>query len=587
MATLADAFLNDFGESDEEEELQQEALSEESEVPDLATDKQGLLANKDLQKMLLRAEQKDESRYDTVQLVEECNKWTRRLDEAVARSLTQLQEHYATRFSALAAVVPDDARTYCAALRVVYGHELDLLPLQKELSQVLTNQQVLALTIAATSLSKKLGGQAPEVDAEYKNKAFTLIQAIEQACEARDKISALVSDRMLHVVPNCVALVGEEVAAQLVALAGGVRALAKMPACNLRVLGQKTQAAALMRATGGAFHKLQGGHHEGVICNAPILNGIPPKDRAKALRVLGNKVTLAVRADASNLSSAVVVGAKRDEKVLDDSYGQKLRAGVEKKLAKWREPPKHMAVRAMPMRYKAPLTKRGGERFRKRKEKMKTTALMQQRNRVAFGIEEEQVIVAGGDEMVGQGMLGQSNVSTAEGMRIAAEDTQKLRKMGRVRKRLEKKGRRLGKLKNTKDGNNNNVVGTGGGGEGTVTSLGLRTGLRTVLGTGTTTTISFAPGQEAIELLNPANVPEFRQARQRQLELSSAGVESNIQDLDQYGGVESVAAPAAPGPGKTTLSSAAGPKHDYFGDSAAFLRVKRRKVLPKVPKFED
>lgn len=42
---------------------------------------------------------------------------------------------------------------------------------------------------------------------------------------------------MKYIAPNLSALVGSTCASKLMALAGGIDALAKMPACNIQVMG--------------------------------------------------------------------------------------------------------------------------------------------------------------------------------------------------------------------------------------------------------------------------------------------------------------------------------------------------------------
>lgn len=51
----------------------------------------------------------------------------------------------------------------------------------------------------------------------------------------RSKIFSYVSSRMNVLAPNLSAIVGTTVAAKLLGVAGGISALAKMPACNVHV----------------------------------------------------------------------------------------------------------------------------------------------------------------------------------------------------------------------------------------------------------------------------------------------------------------------------------------------------------------
>lgn len=42
--------------------------------------------------------------------------------------------------------------------------------------------------------------------------------------------------KMHHIAPNLSAVVGSEIAAKLMGVAGGLKALSKMPACNVQVM---------------------------------------------------------------------------------------------------------------------------------------------------------------------------------------------------------------------------------------------------------------------------------------------------------------------------------------------------------------
>lgn len=54
----------------------------------------------------------------------------------------------------------------------------------------------------------------------------------------------LVSKRMHRIAPNLSEVVGTEIAAKLMGVAGGLINLAKMPACNVQVLGAKRKSLA-------------------------------------------------------------------------------------------------------------------------------------------------------------------------------------------------------------------------------------------------------------------------------------------------------------------------------------------------------
>ena len=55
----------------------------------------------------------------------------------------------------------------------------------------------------------------------------------------REKIVGCIELFMVQLAPNVSALIGTEIAANLVALAGGMIALSRIPSCNVVLIGKK------------------------------------------------------------------------------------------------------------------------------------------------------------------------------------------------------------------------------------------------------------------------------------------------------------------------------------------------------------
>ncbi len=94
-----------------------------------------------------------------------------------------------------------------------------------------------------------------------------------------------------EVAPNVQALVGSLLAARLIAIAGGLTNLAKMPASTIQVLGAEK---ALFRAlkTGARPPK------HGIIFQEPLIHDAKKWQRGKISRVLAGKTAIAARTDA-------------------------------------------------------------------------------------------------------------------------------------------------------------------------------------------------------------------------------------------------------------------------------------------------
>ena len=107
-----------------------------------------------------------------------------------------------------------------------------------------------------------------------------------------------------RVVPNLSALVGSRVAARLVAVAGGRRALARIPAARLQLLGARR------RPVGGH------GPRYGLLYRAPRMSDVPTDRQGRLARSLAALAVIAVRADEfTHRDLASELTARRDRRI--------------------------------------------------------------------------------------------------------------------------------------------------------------------------------------------------------------------------------------------------------------------------------
>jgi nucleolar protein 56 len=96
---------------------------------------------------------------------------------------------------------------------------------------------------------------------------------------------------MEEVAPNTNAIAGPLLGARLIAVAGGLRNLAKMPASTIQVLGaEKALFRALRTGTRPPKH--------GLIFQHSLLHEAKPWQRGKVARGLAGKISIATRVDA-------------------------------------------------------------------------------------------------------------------------------------------------------------------------------------------------------------------------------------------------------------------------------------------------
>jgi nucleolar protein 56 len=113
---------------------------------------------------------------------------------------------------------------------------------------------------------------------------------IEQLGDARIVLAKEVSARANEVMPNTSALIGGLVAARLMANAGGLVPLSRLPASAIQVLGAKTALFAHMKT-----HSPSPKH--GIIFQHRRVHNAPRDIRGRVARVLAGKLAIAARID--------------------------------------------------------------------------------------------------------------------------------------------------------------------------------------------------------------------------------------------------------------------------------------------------
>ena len=126
----------------------------------------------------------------------------------------------------------------------------------------------------------------------------------------------------------------------------------------------------------------------------------PPEYKRRIQRTLAGKCTLAARMDL-------------ERKLRDGSYGSKLREKVEKRIDQLAAPPPSKMTKALPIPDEGKKKRRGGKRARKAKEAYAQSELAKMRNRMEFGVEEEEV--GAFDETEGLGMINSGKIRAQVG----------------------------------------------------------------------------------------------------------------------------------------------------------------------------
>ena len=148
----------------------------------------------------------------------------------------------------------------------------------------------------------------------------TLAKSVVEISDYRANLAEYLKNRMAAVAPNLTILIGELVAAKLIAHSGSLMNLAKQPASTIQLLGAEK---ALFRAL--KSEKLQTPKY-GLIYNASIVGQANNQLKGKLSRTLANKCALCVRYDALGEDQDGQLGS--DAKVFMDKRLKLLESGA-------------------------------------------------------------------------------------------------------------------------------------------------------------------------------------------------------------------------------------------------------------------
>ncbi len=249
--TLADSFLNDLDEleEDNDEEQQQEETNEElandlEESDDDAMEdvlkNEGVDAKIKLQTsdryrrhMTAIAERSEKpASFDDDEeyaLIVESNEILVKMDAELHEVHAYVNDLYGKKFPELETLVPSKLEY----LRVVaqMGNEMDMT--QVDLSGILPPTVVMVVSVTGSTTS----GQ-PLTESEL-GECLRGCEACLQLEDDKGTILQYLQSRMSMLAPNLTHLVGPSLAALLVGMAGGLADLARVPACNMTVMGQE------------------------------------------------------------------------------------------------------------------------------------------------------------------------------------------------------------------------------------------------------------------------------------------------------------------------------------------------------------
>lgn len=203
------------------------------------------------------------------------------IDRAQNVALERLFEWYSLHFPELPSIIQDNVTLGRMIVETGRREQFD----EEVLKQRGLSQKKIEAILIARDRSK--GGSISDRDlARVKGLSeLALLLSTE-----REKLAEYVESAMKKIAPNVGEVVGSTIGARLIAKAGGLDRLARLPASTIQILGAEK---ALFRAlrTGAAPPK------HGILFQHQAVHTAPKWQRGKIARTIANKVAIAARID--------------------------------------------------------------------------------------------------------------------------------------------------------------------------------------------------------------------------------------------------------------------------------------------------
>lgn len=227
------------------------------------------------------------------------------LDKTINLFMGRIQEWYGLHFPELTHLL-ENQETYARLISNLGDKKsFDVENLEKEGLPKDKAERIVS------NASKSMGAELKEEDMQQIQELSKTVLGLSAF---RGKLDAYLTTAMSEVAPNLNEIAGSLLGARLIAIAGGLDNLAKMPASTIQVLGaEKALFRALKTGTRPPKH--------GLLFQHPLIHEAERWQRGKVSRGLAGKIAIAARIDAYGGEFA----------------GQKLKADLEKRIKEIRE----------------------------------------------------------------------------------------------------------------------------------------------------------------------------------------------------------------------------------------------------------
>ncbi|MCS7120205.1 MAG: C/D box methylation guide ribonucleoprotein complex aNOP56 subunit [Nitrososphaerota archaeon] len=226
-------------------------------------------------KVRLAAEKRDQIIVQAIETIDE-------LDRTINLFLSRIREWYGLHFPELSRIVENHV-TYLKIIQEIGKREgINIERLEKLGIQKRNAQEIVKASM------ESMGSDLLDADIlQIRSLSGQILQLLDVRSNLEDYLERIMNEA----APNLSTLTGPTLGARLIALAGGLENLAKMPASTIQVLGaEKALFRALTSGTRPPKH--------GIIFQHNLIHGASRWLRGKIARTFAGKIAIAARTDA-------------------------------------------------------------------------------------------------------------------------------------------------------------------------------------------------------------------------------------------------------------------------------------------------
>jgi nucleolar protein 58 len=213
------------------------------------------------------------------------------LDKEINNYVMRLREWYGYHFPELTKIVQDN---------IIYTKTVRAIGMRQKVNQVDLSETLPEDVVIEIKSAQEIS-VGTEIDEKDETFILALADQIVELDNYRTSLAEYLSSRMMAVAPNLSIMVGESIAAKLIAKAGSLINLAKYPASTIQILGAEKALFKAMK-TGKQTPKY------GTIYQSKLVSSALGRVKGKISRALSAKSALCVRYDALGEAEDAEIG---------------------------------------------------------------------------------------------------------------------------------------------------------------------------------------------------------------------------------------------------------------------------------------